>query len=519
MKFYFALNVLVTLLLSVSAQGNVLGEMQTFAPNTDGLDFITVHSARPLNQGYFAFSNYLNFAKDHLLVYEDFPGQKRMSYSNHLIEYDFGISYGLTKTIQLSLMAPFLVNFEGETKNGTHILLSQGAHVYRPGTKWTMYQDESSFAAGLLSVDVPTVVNSPYTGVQPHPIFNAEFAYSTTKATSSHGYNLGYRKRMPSEIPADARMFPLRDQLIASYGYSTKVSESSRFVFELFSSFPLDKTPYDKATDASSIDALFAMKHFWWKYLRFDWGVTIAPPQQTLSPTWRAFAGLVYYWKSEKEFEKSKTEIQPAPNYEQAAPIEVSEFSVQPASEEIYTRSTLQIEVIGGDLEKYQYAVESGPGTISESGLYQAPINPGIARIRVSDRTGKAKFADIKIIAPPKADREIRLTNLEFITGKDKLIPSSKKYMDKNLKEMRKVAISKIIVEGHTDDVGSEESNLKLSKNRANAVRKILLEEFELPPKSVIAMGFGESKPLVPNRTARDRQKNRRVELKVYFKK
>jgi outer membrane protein OmpA-like peptidoglycan-associated protein len=503
---------LTTLLISIAASANVLGEMQTFAPNTDGLDFITVHSARPLSEGYFAFSNYLNFAKDHLLVYENFPQQNRMAYSNHLVEYDFGVSYGLTKNLQFSLMAPFLLDYSGETKNGLHINLSKGLHAYRPGTKWTFYQNQNSYAAGLFSVDMPMVQNSPYTGTENKPIFNAELAYSRTAGDSSHGYNLGYRKRMPTETPQDAHMFPLKDQITASYGYSTKLSEKSRFVFELFSSFPLDKNPYEKATDASSLDALFAVKHFWWRYLRFDWGVTVAPPQQTLSPTWRAFAGLVYYWKSDlTDAEPTNPEIQSAPA--------ISEFKLEPEAEEIYTRSTLQIDVVGGGAQIYTYAIESGPGKISDGGLYKAPSKPGHARIRVSDQAGRSKYAEIEIIAPPKADREIRLTNLNFVTGKDALIPSSQRYMQANLRELRGVKISKIIVEGHTDDVGSEASNLLLSQRRADAVRKILLSEFDLAAKSVVAIGYGESTPLVKNDSPIHRQKNRRVELKVYFKK
>lgn len=511
-----------TLVFAMLAQANVLGEMQTFAPNTDGLDFITVHSARPLNEGYFAFSNYLNFAKDHLLVYEDFPQQNRMNYSNQLVEYDFGITYAMTKNLQFSLMAPFLLDYKGETKEGTHINLTKGAHTYRPGTKYTFYQNQHSYAAGLFSVDFPTVANSPYTGIETKPIFNFELAFSRTRGTSTHGYNIGYRKRLPSDTPLDARMFPLRDQLTASYGYSTKLAENSRFVFELFSSFPIDKSPYEKASDASSLDALFAVKHFWWRYLRFDWGVTVAPPQQTLSPTWRAFAGLVYYWKSDlTDSEPANPELQAAPTATAADSTfkDPSDFFLQPQSDEIYTRSTLQINVVGGGAQAYIYRVESGPGTISGTGLYKAPARPGRARIKVSDLAGVAKYAEITVVSPPKADKVIRLTNLNFVTGKDELIPSSKKYMEQNLRELKGSSIARIIVEGHTDNVGSDASNLVLSQRRANAIRRILIDEFQLPEKDVIAMAFGESTPLVPNTTAANRQKNRRAELKVYFKK
>jgi outer membrane protein OmpA-like peptidoglycan-associated protein len=520
----FIFVILFSFFLVPVARANVLGEMQTFAPNTDGLDFITVHSARPLNKSFFASSNYLNFAKDHLLVYENYPGQNRVDYSNHLFEYDFGITYAVSHTWQVSLMAPFLLDYASETKNGIHIDLTRGVHAYRPGTKWTFYQNNGSYAAGLFSIDYPYVKNSPYTGVDPKPIFNFELAYLTKSPNTTHGLNLGYRKRLPTETPTDARMFPLKDQAIASYGLSTTLTETSRFVFELFGSYPINKDPYERATDVSSLDALFALKHFWWKYLRFDWGVTVANPQKTLSPSYRVFAGLVYYWKNDlsgtenpndEYMQKEVTTVAPLPE-------EVSSSDdplvVLPENDELYTRATLPIEVSGGE-SPYIYEVITGDGFVSTQGVYTAPSRPGISQVRVTDMKGRSKLVDLTIIAPPKADREIRLTHLEFVTGKDALIPRSQKDLTKNLEQLRGLNISSVIVEGHTDNVGSSQSNVLLSQKRSAVVRRALIRQLGLPEKSVKAIGYGEDVPLVDNLTAGNRQKNRRVELKVYFKK
>ncbi len=512
------------LALSPFAKANVLGEMQTFAPNTDGLDFITVHSARPLNKGFFAFSNYLNYAKDHLLVYQNIPNQDRMNYSNYLFEYDFGLAYAITSNLQVSFMAPFLLDYSGETKNGIYIDVTKGVHSYRPGAKWTFHQSGGDYAAALFSVDYPHVTNSPYTGVTPQPIFNFELAYLSKGPSTTHGFNLGYRKRLPSETPADARMFPLKDQMIASYGLSTTFTKTSRFVFELFGSYPINKDPYFRAQDPSSLDALFALKHFWWKYLRFDWGVTVAQPQKTLSPTYRGFVGLVYYWKNDlggrdenpnNENNYLASNELPAPA---EAPLSDNPFVVLPESEEIYTRDTLQIEASGGE-SPYIYEVVTGDGRVSTEGLYTAPSKPGIAQIRVTDMQQRSKLVDLTIITPPKADREIRLTHLEFITGKDVLIPRSQKDLAKNLEQLRGLQISSVIVEGHTDSVGSSESNNLLSRKRAAAIKRALSRQLGTPERSIRAIGYGEDLPIASNSTVSGRQANRRVELKVYFKK
>jgi outer membrane protein OmpA-like peptidoglycan-associated protein len=72
----------------------------------------------------------------------------------------------------------------------------------------------------------------------------------------------------------------------------------------------------------------------------------------------------------------------------------------------------------------------------------------------------------------------------------------------------------KIAIEGHTDNVGGEEYNMKLSENRANAVRSYLVSQ-GLNSGIVTAQGFGKSRPVTDNGTAAGRQQNRRVEMVV----
>jgi len=72
----------------------------------------------------------------------------------------------------------------------------------------------------------------------------------------------------------------------------------------------------------------------------------------------------------------------------------------------------------------------------------------------------------------------------------------------------------RVEVEGHTDSVGSDESNQTLSQNRANSVRDYLVEQ-GLSRNSMTASGFGKTRPIASNDTEEGRQKNRRVELVV----
>jgi outer membrane protein OmpA-like peptidoglycan-associated protein len=72
----------------------------------------------------------------------------------------------------------------------------------------------------------------------------------------------------------------------------------------------------------------------------------------------------------------------------------------------------------------------------------------------------------------------------------------------------------RIAIEGHTDNVGGDEYNMKLSENRANAVRSYLVSQ-GLNSGIVTAQGFGKTRPVADNGIAAGRQRNRRVEMVV----
>jgi outer membrane protein OmpA-like peptidoglycan-associated protein len=69
-------------------------------------------------------------------------------------------------------------------------------------------------------------------------------------------------------------------------------------------------------------------------------------------------------------------------------------------------------------------------------------------------------------------------------------------------------------VEGHTDSIGSDDYNQRLSERRADSVRSYLVQQ-GLPASSIAARGFGESRPVASNDNAAGRQQNRRVEIIV----
>ena len=102
-----------------------------------------------------------------------------------------------------------------------------------------------------------------------------------------------------------------------------------------------------------------------------------------------------------------------------------------------------------------------------------------------------------------------------FETGKYELKPAARERLARVSGLLLAYSGLKIAVEGHTDNVGGDGYNQKLSEQRAEAVRAYLVQSGGVPEEAVTSRGFGKTQPVATNDTAEGRQKNRRVELVV----
>jgi outer membrane protein OmpA-like peptidoglycan-associated protein len=108
----------------------------------------------------------------------------------------------------------------------------------------------------------------------------------------------------------------------------------------------------------------------------------------------------------------------------------------------------------------------------------------------------------------------VNISDVLFDTGSATLKPGAREKLARVAGILATQPDLKIEVEGHTDSVGSEEYNQRLSERRAESVRAYLVQQ-KIPPTAVDAVGFGKSRPAVSNDTSAGRQQNRRVELLV----
>ena len=103
-----------------------------------------------------------------------------------------------------------------------------------------------------------------------------------------------------------------------------------------------------------------------------------------------------------------------------------------------------------------------------------------------------------------------------FDHNSDKVKEAYMGQIDRLITELMKSNFSKIEVDGHTDSVGSGKYNLDLSQRRAISVKNYIATKHKVPSAKLTTEGYGESKPIADNGNFQGRQKNRRVEFKVW---
>jgi OOP family OmpA-OmpF porin len=99
-----------------------------------------------------------------------------------------------------------------------------------------------------------------------------------------------------------------------------------------------------------------------------------------------------------------------------------------------------------------------------------------------------------------------------FDFDKSVLRPDGRKNIDDAVAKLRGVDLELVIATGHTDSVGSDAYNQRLSERRAAAVKEYLVSK-GIPASKITTIGKGESQPVATNKTAEGRQKNRRVDI------
>ncbi|MBN1154720.1 OmpA family protein [candidate division KSB1 bacterium] len=137
---------------------------------------------------------------------------------------------------------------------------------------------------------------------------------------------------------------------------------------------------------------------------------------------------------------------------------------------------------------------------------------------RYMDKQAEEMEKDIAGAKIERIGEGIKITfdsGLLFEVNKATLNAESRTNLTNLAEILQKYDDTNILLEGHTDATGSEEYNLELSKQRAQAVSNFLAS-LQVDPTRFTIMGYGESQPIADNETVEGKAQNRRVEVAIY---
>lgn len=109
----------------------------------------------------------------------------------------------------------------------------------------------------------------------------------------------------------------------------------------------------------------------------------------------------------------------------------------------------------------------------------------------------------------------LRLVGLGFDSGEANLRQNSFDLLAKVEKAIDVFPRSELIVEGHTDSYGGDDSNQRLSQDRAESIQQYMINAMRIPSYRLIAIGYGETNPVANNETESGRAKNRRIDIVI----
>lgn len=124
------------------------------------------------------------------------------------------------------------------------------------------------------------------------------------------------------------------------------------------------------------------------------------------------------------------------------------------------------------------------------------------------------------VVAPRKPsiiEKAVRLEGANFATGSSKLLKAADSKLNEVVDAAREYPDVQLDVTGYTDNVGNAQKNVKLSQERANAVKAYLVKN-GVASERINTKGAGADSPIADNATAEGRSKNRRVEVRYTIK-
>ncbi len=150
-----------------------------------------------------------------------------------------------------------------------------------------------------------------------------------------------------------------------------------------------------------------------------------------------------------------------------------------------------------------------------------APISKPVAVPLVSPSVSQpfdiaaAEPARVVVQVPARTEEYCAVLDIQFEIDRDDIQREVKEKLAVLATFMKKYPDTSAVIEGHTDDVGTNEHNMKLSQRRADSVVDYLVHNLGIAPSRLTAVGYGETRPLVDNASEEGKRQNRRIDAVI----
>lgn len=450
------------------AHANITGsDTQNFNPTFSGHDFVTVYASQTLGAGNYSLGLFANYAVNTLpyFLQKNRHNDTTKEYNDAVTGVDLTFGYGLFDNFDLGIMAPYVVHQHVTDKDDYHGQFAEtGNTEVRIGAKLRLWHNDSTGVALVGSVNINRMQDNPYVGDGSGISYNGEMIVDH-KFTESFmvGANAGYRFRSAGEPLKDpvgnTPINPVENQVIASAAAKYRfASTGTSLVGEVYGSSPAEDISDISPREANTYESVFGLKQEVAKDWIIHFGVGGEIQHSLSSPDFRVYAGV--NWMPVKEPKKVVKKEKPLPP-----------LPPPPPPPKVVEKVKVVRKVVV---------------------VKQPKVRQPDQQIVIRDVLFKFNSAEISQAAAYKSLNDL-----------GKLVTGPK-------------GLDKLIIEGHTCSIGSDQYNYELSVKRANAIKNFMVQAYGIDPNKIIAVGFGESRPIAPNTTDSGRRLNRRVEFKVY---
>lgn len=453
MKNIKIISYLLSILLATPSFANVIGtDAQNFNSISSGLDFVTVQSSETLAPGVINLGLFFNYAKNTL------PYFSAGAENDSLLIADMNIGFGLAKNWDIGLSFPYLIDQTVKSTAAGGQFEYSGITEYRFNTKYRLLGNNNRGVALVGTVNFNRIENNPFTGVGEGPTYNLEIAADTTINKVALGFNIGHRFRNPGEQnPSIQEIAPLKNQWIASIAASYYLTALNiKLIGEIFGSWPAEKSKLNTHRELSSLEWLAGIKYNATQNIALHAGGGAELLQGSATPDWRVYTGINWTF----------------------GPLFKEERKINPVTKR----------------------AESSP-------IYKVVRDENEAVLSIEEDSLDGPIAE---------EESFLIRDILFEFNSDQLDEVSLETLDKFAAYLKRPpALQLLVIEGHTDSIGSDKYNLDLSKRRAISVGKYLIDTHKIPLSKIRAIGYGETRPIADNGNYQGREQNRRVEFKV----